>query len=195
MNYKITEQYARGEEKLIAEMNGLNEAKLLIRKKSAFNEDAKKKVIYRIYNNDKLLHEVNYEGISVAYAQYAEGNVDFNISNGLIFRVMVNVMDTSEKEIIAQFREQTDASLFVTCKCEINKGNSSHQSDLFFIFKDKVLIDTINQTKLLEREKKSEGSGRNEKGSAYHLSPLSQRPTPGGGPPDYWVKNKAEDDK
>jgi hypothetical protein len=63
---------------------------------------------------------------------------------------------------------------------------------LFLTFKDKVLIDTVNRTIIANRKKEYIGSSGTEKGSTYKLSPLSTRPTPDGGPADYWVKDENE---
>jgi hypothetical protein len=38
MNFKITEHYGKGEEKLIAEFNDLNEARFFLAKKSSIND-------------------------------------------------------------------------------------------------------------------------------------------------------------
>jgi hypothetical protein len=192
MNYKITEHYARGEEKPIAEFNDLNEAKLFLAKKSSINDEERKKVIYRLYDDHELLHELNKESISITHAKYAEGDGDFNNAAPFIFQVMIKTMDSLERKTIAQFNDKNDAYLFVVCKFE--DDNTVHDNDLFLIFKDKILIDTVNKTIIANRKKESSGSSGNEKGSTYKLSPLSTRPTPSGGPADYWVKNEDDDE-
>ncbi|CEG58295.1 TPA: hypothetical protein F7001_02725 [Legionella pneumophila] len=190
MNYKITEHYARGEEKFIAEFNELNDARFFMTKKSSIDDVERKKVIYRLYDDHELLHELNKENISITHAKYAEGNGDFNNAVPFIFQVMIKTMDSLERKTIAQFNDKNDANLFVVCKFE--DDNTVHDNDLFLIFKDKILIDTVNKTITANRKKESSGSSGNEKGSTYKLSPLSTRPTPGGGPADYWVKNEDE---
>lgn len=190
MHYKVTEHYARGEEKLIAEFNELNEARLFMTKKSAVDEEARKKIIYRIYNDQELLHELNKENISTTYANYAEGNGDFNNAAPFIFQVMAKTMTSLEKKIIAQFNDKNDATLFILGKIKADK--TIHDNDLFFIFKDKILIDTVNKTIAANREKESSRSSGNEKSRT--LSPLPTRPTPGGGPADYWVEKRDDDD-
>lgn len=190
MNYKITKHYARGEEQLIAEFNELNEAKLFIIKKSSTDELERKKVIYRLYDEQELLHELNQENISITRAKYAEGNSDFNNAAPFIFQVMIQNMGSLERKTIAQFNDKNDANLFIVCKFE--DDHTTLDNDLFLIFKGKILIDTVNKTIIANRKKESSGSSGNEKGATYKLSPLSTRPTPGGGPADYWVKNEDE---
>ena len=192
MNYKITEHYARGEEKLIAEFNELKEARFFITKKSSIDEPERKKVIYRLYDDQELLCELNRESISVTHAKYAEGNGDFNNATPFIFQVMIKTMDSLERKAIAQFNDKNDAILFVVSLCEAD--DVLHGNDLFLIFKDQVLIDTLNTAVIANRKKESGGSSGNEIGSTYKLSPLSTRPTPGGGPADYWVKNEDDDE-
>ncbi len=50
MNFKITEHYARGEEKLIAEFNELNDARFFMTQQSSDDEE-RKKVIYGLYDD------------------------------------------------------------------------------------------------------------------------------------------------
>lgn len=190
MRYKITEHYARGEEKLIAAFNELNEARLFMTQKAVIAEEAKKKIIYRIYDDNELLHELNKTNISITHAQYAEGNGDLNNAAPFIFQVMVKTAQSLEKEIIAQFNDKNDAKLFIVCKIETDK--TIHDSDLFFIFKDKILIDTANKIIVANRKKESSRSSRNEKSPT--LNPLPTRPTPSGGPPDYWVDKRDDDE-
>ena len=193
MNYKITEHYARGEEKLTAEFNELNEALLFITKKSALDGEDSKMLIYRLYDDNELVHELNKENISVTHAKYAEGNGDFTNTAPFTFQVMVKTIDSLERQTVAQFNDINDANLFVISQFEDN--NTLHDEDLFLIFKDKVLIDTVNKTISIKRKPEYRGSKSSESGSPYNLSPLSTRPTPTGGPPDYWVKNEDADEK
>ncbi|BCA94356.1 hypothetical protein TUM19329_07170 [Legionella antarctica] len=190
MNYKITRHYARGEEKFIAEFNELNDARFFMTKKSSIDDLERKKTIYRLYDDYELLHALNKENLSITHAKYADGTSDFNNAAPFIYQVMIKTMDSLERETIAQFNDQNDATLFVVCKFE--DDNTLHNDDLLLLFKDKILIDTANKTILANRKKESSGSSSNEKGSIYKLSPLSTRPTPGGGPADYWVKNEDE---
>lgn len=192
MNYKITKHYARGEETLIAEFNELHDARFFMTKKSSIEYEDRKKVIYRLYDDQELLYELNKESISIAHADYAEGNGDFDNSAPFIFQVLIKTMDSLERKTIAQFNDKNDANLFIVCK--FGDVNTVHDNDLFLLFKEKILIDTVNKTIIANRKKESSGSGGNEKGSAYKLSPLSTRPTPGGGPADYWVKNEDDDE-
>lgn len=97
MRYKITEQFARGEEKVIADFSELNDTHIFLAKKSANADLEKQKIIFRLYDNSDLLHEINRETISVAHANYAEGNGDLYLIQ-LPFHVMFKAQDVLEKE-------------------------------------------------------------------------------------------------
>ncbi|KTD76584.1 hypothetical protein [Legionella waltersii] len=187
MNYIVTQQYARGEEKPIAAFNDLNEAMLFLTKKSSKDDEESKKIIYRLFDDQGLRFELNEENISISNAKYADANGDFTYPIPFIFQVMIQTNLGSERTMVAQFNDVNDAKLFVLCQFEFNK--TIHDNDLFLIFKGKVLIDSANKTIIANRKKESSGTGSN-----YTLSPLSTRPTPGGGPADYWVENREDDE-
>lgn len=134
------------------------------------------------------MHEYNKENISVTHDTYLEGTSDFNNAAPFIIQVMIKTMDSLEKKIVAQFDDEHNANLFIACKFE--DDNTVHDDDLFFIFREKVLLDIVNKTIKSNRENTSGGSCCNEEESTYKLSPLSTRPTPGGGPADFWVKKE-----
>ena len=190
MNYKITEQYSRSEEKLIAEFAELHNARLFIAKKSSVDDEERKKIIYRIYDSDDLLHEFNNVNISTGYSKYAEGNGNLNNTAPFIFQVRAGNTDSLERTEIAQFHVNTDAILFIATKFEAD--NTVYHNTVFLIYKGQILIDTIN--KAIIEKRKSGGVDGSEKGSRASLSPLSTRPTPGGGPLDYWVEKNEDDD-
>lgn len=188
MKYKITSHFARGEEKFIAEFTHMNDAQFFIKNKASIDEEGRKNIIYRLYNELELVHELNIENISVTHANYAEDNRDFNNDAPFIFHVVLKTLAPEEGKIIAQFNDKNDASLFVDCKFE--EDSTLDDNDLFLIYKDKILLDTLNKTKIAKRNNEASGSGGDEKESPYKLSPLSTRPTPAGGPADFWVKDE-----
>ena len=191
MQYKMTEQYARSEEKLIAEFNELNDATNFMKKKSSNDEDEGKKVIYRLYDDSALLHQLNPDNIITANAGYADGNRDFDMMPPFSCKVMFQLVDTTERKSVANFNDKNDARLFVISKC--GADHTISDNDLFFIYQGNSLIDTLNKIIIGHRNKKSEGSSGKEKGATFRPSPLSTRPIPPGGPTDCWVEN--EEDK
>ena len=191
MKYKITEQYARSEEKLIAEFSELNDTRIFVSKKSAHAEVERKKLIYRIYGDSELLQEINKDNISVSSAHYAEGNRDIENAVGFHFNVMIKAMDSEEKKSIANFSKKNDANLFIVSKCEVD--NTVRDNVLFFIYKDRDLIDTLSKIICSHRNKESAGSKGNEKGAIFRPTPMPTRPTPPGGPSDYWVDEDSDD--
>ena len=193
MNYKITEQYARGEENPIAEFGELENAKLFITRKSTINDEQEKQIIYRLYDDSELLQEINIKKISIAYAKYAEGDCDIQNSARFSFTVKIQTAPSLERKNIASFNDKNNAELFIIGKCEADETVDSNS--LFLIFKDRLLMDTLSKPLLANRKKATDGSSGSDKGSTFRPTPLSTRPTPPGGPSDYWVNNEDEDQK
>ena len=54
MNYKVTTQYARGEEELIAEFCASQDATIFLTKKISTDQQQTKKKIYRLYGDSEL---------------------------------------------------------------------------------------------------------------------------------------------
>ena len=193
MKYKITEHFARGEEKPIASFNSLDDIKIFMSKKSSDDEVKGYKKIYRIYEDSELIKEFNINNIATAYAKYAEGNNDINSIIGFIFVVMVQKKDALERNSIAHFNDKNDATLFIDSKHEADK--TINDDDLFFIFKGQHLIDTTNRIINTHRKKESSESKGNQKGARFRPTPIPSRPTPPGGPGDYWVEEDDDKDK
>jgi len=192
MNYKMTEHYARNEEKLIAEFSELHDTKIFVVKKLADAEIENHKLIYRIYDDEQLVQEINKDNISVSSAHYAEGNRDIEDSVGFHFNVMLKTRDSAEKKSIANFSNKKDASLFIVSKCEVDA--TVEDNDLFFIYKDHELIDTLSKIICEHRNKESTDSQGNKQSEQFRPTPLPTRPTPQGGPSDCWVEEDKEED-
>ena len=193
MSYKITEQYARGEENPIAEFSEINDAKLFITKKSAVDDEQDKQIIYRLYDDSELLQEVNKKRISIAYAKYAEGDCDIQNSVRFSFNVKVQPPHSLERKNIAALNDKNDAELFIIGKCESDE--TIDDTSLFLVLKENLLMDTLSKHILANRKKETGGSSGNETGSTFRPTPLSSRPTPPGGPSDYWVDNEDDEKK
>jgi len=177
MDYIVTEQYARGEEKRIAEFDALESIEVFLAAKLSKDEDENKLVIYRVYEDSELIQTINLKSISTTDAY-------FNQQPVLIYQVRRAHM------ILAQFNSQADAMLFITS--QLAREKSGQSAAAWLLFKNNKLIDSLNQSTIRSRQQKSRADSREEQ-SNYTLSPLSTRPTPSG-PPDYWVKRNDEDD-
>lgn len=192
MNYKVTAQYPRGEEKLIAEFCASHDATLFLTKKISDDQQHAKNRIYRLYGDSELLREFNEENISVASAQYAEGNSDFINQTPFIFNVTIQSVNALERKNIANFNDTNDANLFIVGKCETD--NTVNDTDLFCILKDRILIKTLSKIILANQKVESSGSKANQSMATFHPSPTPTRPTPPGGPSDCWIE-KDENNK
>lgn len=189
MQYKITEQFARGEEKAISEFSDLYDSRIFLAQKIADAELEKQKIIFRLYDDSELIHESNREHISISYAKYAEGNGDLALAP-LPIHLMIQSNQSSQKINVANFYIRNDAYLFVAQKCELD--DRIKDNTLFFIYQEKNLIDTLSRTVIINRKKETARFSRNENKAIFHPTPLSTRPKPPGGPSYCWIE---EDDE
>lgn len=189
MQYKITEQFARGEEKAIAEFYDLYDSRIFLAQKIADADLEKQKIIFRVYDDSELVHESNRAHISISYAKYAEGNGDLALAQ-LPIHLMIQSTPSTQKINIANFHIRNDAYLFATQKCELD--DRIKDNTLFFIYQEKNLIDTVSKTVIINRKKEAARYTRNENKAVFHPTPLSIRPKPPGGPSYCWIE---EDDE
>lgn len=111
MKYKITKQYAKDIENFLAEFSVYNDAIFFIERKLLADEEKGITLIYRLYDDQKLIKEFNKEKITsrIHSAQYAEGDRDLPDSVGS-FKVG---REDQEISILAIFTDLSDAELFV----------------------------------------------------------------------------------
>lgn len=186
MKYKTTKQYARDAENILAEFSDHDDAVSFIEVKILADDEKSLKLIYRMFDNQKLLKEFNKEKISssINAAQYAGGDRDLPDSFGT-FKVS---KDNSAANAIASFIDLSDAELFVEDKL-------THTSAIttYFIFNNNELLTEMNQ-----RIKKQAGSGEGAQGkgqaASFRPTPLNTTPRPPGTPPA-WTKDEEEDKK
>ncbi len=179
MKYKVTKHYLKTKEALIAAFSDLKDAGIFIAQKITHDEINRTKALYRIYDDNELVQEFNNETQAFTDPEDAEtySNVQFP------FNVKIQATNSLERITAAYFNDEGDANLFVTGKC--SRDDKSDSRDTFMIFKDQVLIATLNRNIMDNKTLKDLGSSGN--GAGATLSPLSRRPTPPGGPSDYWV--------
>lgn len=194
MNFKYTQQYAKGEEILIAEFIDLNDAKIFAIGKTSGDELEKKQLIYRIYDGAKLLLEFNKERIQIPIqpAKYAHGECDFYENFYAPFRVNIKAQEDTEK-ILARFINKNDAHVFVIAKCDYD--TTITENDLFFIFHGNSLLEQLNK-RIINKSKADEaGDQGNEKKIRFRPTPLPTKPRLG--PGGYWVEDEEnkDDDK
>src|SRR5690349_4910461 len=133
MKYQITRQYARDLENPFAEFTEQNDAKFFLERKLLSDNEKSQLLIYRLYENHKLISEINKEKIQtrINNAQYAEGDRDLPYSLGP-FKVCKEAVTASA---IAAFSELSDAELFVEDRLTHTTAITS-----YYIFKDNNLI-------------------------------------------------------
>jgi len=187
MQYKITGQYARGEEQWIASFEDESDARIFINSKLSADEDARKKIMYRLYDDSGLLQAVNRENISPTHARYADADAEF--TGEFAFSVRINLPNPAEKQVIADFADRADAMQFISGKCAVDPA--VRDKELFFLFKNQVLLTTASK-EILAQKKLVSGGSASGKGATFRPTPLPTRPTPPGGPADSWVENDDE---
>ncbi|MDP3704349.1 MAG: hypothetical protein Q8R24_00380 [Legionellaceae bacterium] len=192
MKYKLTEQYARGEEMLFAEFQELLDVNIFMAKKSHQDDEQGHELIYRLYDDSELLREFNKKNISVGYAQFAESNGDLTNQARSFFNVLIKPVYSSERTPIANFYDEHDASLFITNKCNIDE--TIHDNDLFLVFKNNVLYTTSSRILLSNQKKEYAGSTEGRKGAVFRPTPMPMRPIPPGFPSDHWDEENEEND-
>lgn len=190
MNYKVTAQFPRGEEKLLAAFDASQDATFFLTQKIAVDELQAKKKLYRLYDDTVLLRAFNPLNISVDYAKYAEGNSDFINQPPFLYKLTIQTIPASKKRSIAYFNDIDDANLFIAEKCKTD--STVNDSDLFCIFKGDVLIKSLNKIILANQKTESSGSRANQASATFNPTPMPTRPTPPGGPNDCWIE--IEDD-
>lgn len=186
MKYKITKQYARDTEHLIAEFCDLNEANFFIERKLLSDNEKALTLIYRLYDDQKLSKEFNKEKVSsrINPAQYAEGDAYFPKSLGP-YTVCKHDAKTSA---LAGFTDLENAELFIEDKL-------THTSEIttYYILNNGVVMTEMNQRIKKQTQPEESGQGKGNAAS-FRPTPLNTAPRPPGSP-HAWVKDEDEDKK
>lgn len=191
MKYKMTEQYAKGEEKPLAEFSDLNDAKLFVAGKSYSDEVAHERRIYRLYDTDQLLAEFNKEKIQaiIERAQFAEGDRDLPDSLSLPFKI-TRRLENKKEIVLAGLDTIEDANLFIANK--FDKDTSIRADDIFCLYRFNGLVDELTKNILSQRKVEETSNKGNEKKMVFRPSPLKMRPRLG--PGGYWVEEDEDDE-
>lgn len=186
MKYKISMQYARGVENPLAEFSEQKDAEFFIERKCLSDDEKNVILIYRLFDNQKLLKEFNKEKITsrIDPAQYAEGDMYFPKSLSP-YKVS---KDNLTAHALAVFTDLSDAELFVEDKLTHTTAITT-----YYIFDKDVLMTEMNQ-RIKKRSQQEEGSQGKGQSSSFRPTPLNTSPRPPGTPPN-WVKDENDDDE
>lgn len=183
MKYIITKQYARDTENPIAEFCDQNDANFFIQRKLLADDEKNVIIIYRLFENQKLLKEFNKDKVTslINSAQYAEGDRDlpYSLSPFSVSK------ENSVKAALAAFIDLSDAELFVE-----DRLTHTRIITTYYIFKNDELIFELNQRikKKALTEESSQGKGR---ASSFQPTPLNITLRPKGAPAN-WIKDEDE---
>ncbi len=186
MKYKITKQYARDSEHPLAEFSEHQDAIFFIERKVLSDDERSLKLIYRLFDSDKLLKEFNKEKITsvISAGQYASGDRDLPISLGP-FKVS---KDNSAVHAIAGFSDLEDAELFAE-----DKLTQESELTTYYIFNKEILLSQLNQ-RIKTRAMAEEGSQGKGQAASFRPTPLNTSPRPPGTPAK-WMRDEKEDEK
>lgn len=184
MKYKITKQYARDVELPLAEFCVYDDAIFFLERKILSDDEKYIKLIYRLFDNQKLLKEFNKEKINSAInvAQYASGDRDLPDSLGS-FKVS---KDNLVIHVFAAFTDLMDAELFIE-----DKLTQITELTTYYIFNNEILITQLNQ-RIKKRSIAEEGNQGKGQAASFRPTPLNTSPRPPGTPP-IWVRDEKED--
>jgi hypothetical protein len=185
MKYKITAQYAKDEEKPLAAFCEYNDANFFLERKFLADEERGLILIYRLFENQKLLKEFNKEKITsrINAAQYAEGDRDLPDPLGP-YKIS---KDNLTAHALASFTNLKDAELYIEDKLTHTKEITT-----YYIFDKEVLITQMNQRikKQSIPDESTQGKGQT---ASFRPTPLNTSPRPPGTPP-MWIKDDKEDE-
>jgi len=189
IQYKITKQFAKEKETPLAEFISLRDSELFIAAKSSDDESKSSKIIYRIYDHEKLLREYNKEkiNIQIGRAQYAQGDLDLPHYFAEPFRVLSNrLYDASA--VIAKFNTIDDAKIFIETKFAENKPDAR----TYYIFNDKQLIEQMDKSHIDLNKSQSQGGQGKENKQVFRPTPFNVAPRLG---PSKWLVDEKDDDE
>lgn len=192
MKYQITRQYARDEEKPLAEFCDFNDAKTFLGKRLFFDEMQNIKIIYRLFKDKKLFREFNKEKINtpINRAQYAQEDRD--LPDSFLFRFKV-IMHEKQAAPFATFDNLNDARIFVEEKLVADSESAVNFN--YNMFDNSMLLETWNQGMLNDIKKQNEGSQGKARAISFRPTPFNTSPRPPGSPPPWIIDIDEDDDK
>ncbi|MFA6303864.1 MAG: hypothetical protein WC627_12140 [Legionella sp.] len=181
MKYKVTSHFYKSKERLIAAFSKEDDAKTFIQEKIIKDEGLKQTIVYELYDDLSWIYEFNNQ---MGLARELEDPEAFD-DESCLFSVVTQSDQNPERTPIALFHNKEDAYLFISSKCATN------YHDNFMIFKGKLLVDTLNKNILMHKVLKDSIPSDHSKGES--LSPFTTKPSLPGGPIDFWVEKKDDE--
>lgn len=185
MKYKITKQYAHDTEKLIAEFRDSDDAKFYLERKIISDSEKNIKLIYRLFDDQKLIKEFNKEKINsfILSGKYAAGDNFLPDSFGH-YKIS---KDNSVAHAHAGFIELNDAELFIE-----DKLTHSNIMTTYYIFNNDEKISELNQHVKKQKESEGGGQGKASQTTSFRPTPFNTTPRPSSIPP-VSMKDEKED--
>ncbi len=178
MNYQVTQQYARDEERLIANFTALTEAKAYIA--ACLERDAQLRVtiVYRLFDRKHCLQEYNKAkaGALLHEALYADGTrfLPETIQHGYDV-----VSDAGAAASVAAFYHVNDARDFIVRG--LMQAIAASRIVNYQLKQEKTLIEAMDSATFAAAQ--SGGEGGMKSSVAFAPTPLNTSPRPPGTPP------------
>jgi hypothetical protein len=198
MKYKVTQQFAKGEELALASFLELNEAIFFINKKIISDTENHKTLIYHLFDGQKLFKDFNVDKVNCIVRPGQYTSLDRDLPN-TIGPFCVST-DQSPIHAFAAFTDLADAELYVEEKLTHANETPNSKDELggkneikYYIFKNNVLITVMDQhvKRQIQENETKQGQGQS---SSFRPTPFNTSPRPAGAP-HAWVKDDDKEDK
>lgn len=170
MLYQITQQYARDDERFIAEFCVKTEAETYIHDHLETNANQRLNILYRLFTAGHCIKEYNKTKVGLLHnpACYAEGTRLLPDTLSSAFTVF------DATTTCAAFCDLNDAEAFV--RTQFAHGSQS----IYRIIKDGAVLQTLNPQDSVAQQAEN---SRPSNSSVFRPTPLSTSPRPPGTPP------------
>lgn len=192
MQYKVTRQYAKEDEKSLAEFINPDDAMIFIDAKSLLDEKQGAIIIYRLFDHNKLTNEINKAKIKIpiSRAKYAEGDFDLLEPFANPFKVIRKNGDGIES-LVARFNTIADARIFVEAKLS-TKSIRITNNEVYKIMNMDTFVERLNGADFDTITSQSQSSEGNQKTQSFRPTPFATSLRLG---PPKWVVDEEEDSK
>jgi hypothetical protein len=192
MQCKVTRQYARDKEILLAEFNELNHAKQFIQIKLSTDAQFNVAAIYRLFDSGKLVEEVNRGKINVAGIPpqyFIKDEIQYESLEHEL-QVFAQYLNKSPSKC-AEFADIKDARLYIE-KCLV-EDLTGHQKTVYRILKAQQFIEKFEPLKSTAQEKPVDTSTPTGAGNktTFHPTPFNVSKPANNIPA--WVKAKLKE--
>lgn len=187
MRYKITRQFSHSKEILIALFDNPSDISIYIEAISTSSNTKLIFAIYRIYDGNKFINEINANNIdyNVTLAQFHEMKSPIPIDIANPFKVTSQSIGTTTEIISAKFTYLDEARIFIEKKIICDGENK--KNIIYKILDNETFMGEFNQLNSQPKQKKSKKITNVFRPTPF---PMKLRLGPG----NYWTDEEEDDD-